>query len=91
MAWMIGDEAAINIMTENAIKITIPTQMRWKPGQYVYLRMPGISFLENHPFTISSLCSEDFPSEYGEQYRDCVLVFKPYGRDFTRESPRDRH
>ncbi|KAL2142437.1 hypothetical protein VTI28DRAFT_1146 [Corynascus sepedonium] len=83
MSWLIGDEAAINIMTENAIKITIPTQMRWKPGQYVYLRMPGISVFENHPFTISSLCSEDFPSEYGEEYRDCVLVFRPYG-GFTR-------
>jgi hypothetical protein len=84
MAFMVGDEAAINIMTENAIKITVPTQMRWKPGQYVYLRMPGISFFENHPFTIASLCSEDFPSEYGENYRDCVLVFRPYG-GFTRK------
>ncbi|KAJ4298517.1 hypothetical protein N0V88_003547 [Collariella sp. IMI 366227] len=83
MSWLVGDEAAINIMSENAIKITIPTQMRWKPGQYVYLRMPGISLFENHPFTISSLCSEDFPSEYGEEYRDCVLVFRPYG-GFTR-------
>ncbi|KAK4102689.1 hypothetical protein N658DRAFT_422989 [Parathielavia hyrcaniae] len=84
MAWFVGDEAAINIMTENAIKITIPTQMRWKPGQYVYLRMPGIAVFDNHPFTISSLCSEDFPSEYGEEYRDCVLVFRPYG-GFTRK------
>lgn len=84
MSFMIGDEAAINIMTENCIKITIPTQMRWSPGQYVYLRMPGISLFENHPFTVSSLCSEDFPSEYGEQYRDCVLVFRPYG-GFTRK------
>ncbi|KAI2463300.1 ferric reductase like transmembrane component [Annulohypoxylon bovei var. microspora] len=83
MAFLVGDEAAITLMTENAIKITIPTQMKWSPGQYVYLRMPGISFFDNHPFTISSLCSEDFPSEYGEQYRDCTLVFKPYG-GFTR-------
>ncbi|KAI0602581.1 ferric reductase like transmembrane component [Biscogniauxia sp. FL1348] len=83
MSFMVGDEAAITLLTENAIKITIPTQMRWRPGQYVYLRMPGISFLDNHPFTIASLCSEDFPSEYGEQYRDCIIVFKPYG-GFTR-------
>ncbi|POR34213.1 Ferric/cupric reductase transmembrane component 7 [Tolypocladium paradoxum] len=83
LAFMVGDEAAITLMSENAIKVTIPTQMRWKPGQYVYLRMPGISLLENHPFTISSLCSEDFPSEYGDKYRDCVLVFKPY-RGFTK-------
>ncbi|KAJ2906030.1 uncharacterized protein MKZ38_003513 [Zalerion maritima] len=84
LAFMVGDEAAITLMTENAIKVTIPTQMKWRPGQYVYLRMPGISIFENHPFTISSLCSDDFPSEYGEQYRDCVLVFKPYG-GFTRK------
>lgn len=82
-SFMVGDEAAITLMSEDAIKITVPTQMRWKPGQYVYIRMPGISFLDNHPFTISSLCSEDFPSEYGEQYRDCTVVFKPYG-GFTR-------
>lgn len=83
-AFMVGDEAAIQILTENTIKITIPTQMKWAPGQYVYLRMPGISLFENHPFTVSSLCSEDFPSEYGEQYRDCVLVFRPYG-GFTKK------
>ena len=83
-AWLIGDEAAVTLMAENAIKVTIPTQMKWKPGQYCYLRMPGISIFENHPFTIASLCSEDFPSEYGEQYRDCTLVFRPFG-GFTRK------
>ncbi|KAF2810556.1 metalloreductase-like protein transmembrane component [Mytilinidion resinicola] len=84
LAWLVGDEAAVTIMPENAIKITVPTQMRWRPGQYVYLRMPGISVFENHPFTIASLCSEDFPSEYGEGYRDMVLVFRPFG-GFTRK------
>ncbi|RFU75839.1 ferric cupric reductase transmembrane component 7 [Trichoderma arundinaceum] len=84
LSFMVGDEAAISLMAENAIKVTIPTQMRWKPGQYVYLRMPGISLFDNHPFTISSLCSEDFPSEYGENYRDCVVLFKAYG-GFTRK------
>jgi len=83
MSWLIGEEAAVTIMPENAIKVTIPTQTRWKPGQYVYLRMPGISVFENHPFTIASLCSDDFPSAYGEEYRDMVLVFRPF-RGFTR-------
>ena len=82
-SWLIGDEAAITLMAENCVKITIPTQMRWRPGQFVYLRMPGISVFDNHPFTVSSLCSEDFPSEYGEMYRDCTLVFRPFG-GFTR-------
>lgn len=84
MSWLIGDEASVTIMPENAIKITVPTQIKWRPGQYVYLRMPGISVFENHPFTIASLCSDDFPSEYGEGYRDMVLVFRPFG-GFTKK------
>jgi predicted ferric reductase len=83
-AWLVGDEAAITLMAENCIKITIPTQMTWRPGQYVYLRMPSIAIFENHPFTISSLCSQDFASEYGDEYRDCTLVFRPFG-GFTRK------
>ncbi|WPG97356.1 Hypothetical protein R9X50_00013100 [Acrodontium crateriforme] len=83
MSWLVGEEAAVTLLPENAIKVTIPTQVRWKPGQYVYLRMPGVSVFENHPFTIASLCSDDFPSEYGEEYRDMVLVFRPFG-GFTK-------
>ncbi|KAL2001946.1 hypothetical protein VTN02DRAFT_962 [Thermoascus thermophilus] len=84
LSWLIGEESAVTILPENAVKVTIPTQMRWRPGQYVYLRMPGISAFENHPFTISSLCSDDFPSSYGEEYRDMALVFRPFG-GFTRK------
>ncbi|WEW56749.1 hypothetical protein PRK78_002200 [Emydomyces testavorans] len=79
LSWLIGEESAVTILPENAVKVTIPTEMRWKPGQYVYLRMPGISLFENHPFTIASLCSDDFPSSYGENYRDMTLVFRPFG------------
>ena len=84
MSWLIGEEAAITLLPENAVKVTIPTQVKWRPGQYVYLRMPGISVFENHPFTIASLCSDDFPSEYGEEYRDMILVFRPFS-GFTRK------
>lgn len=84
VSWGIGEEAAVTVLHENAVKVTIPTQVRWKPGQYVYLRMPGISFFENHPFTIASLCSEDYPSEYGENHRDMVVVFRPFG-GFTKK------
>nr|KMM66839.1 ferric reductase [Coccidioides posadasii RMSCC 3488] len=79
LSWLIGEESAVTILPENAVKVTIPTQMRWRPGQYVYLRMPGISIFENHPFTIASLCSDEFPSSYGEEYRDMALVFRPFG------------
>jgi ferredoxin-NADP reductase len=83
-SFMIGEESAVTLLPQGAIKVTVPTQMRWRPGQYVYLRMPRIAFLESHPFTIASLCSDDFPSEYGEEYRDCTLVFRPF-HGFTRK------
>lgn len=83
-SWLIGEEAAITILPENAVKVTIPTQVKWRPGQYVYLRMPGISIFENHPFTVASLCSDDFTSDYGEQYRDMIIVFRPFS-GFTRK------
>lgn len=82
-SWLIGEESAVTMLPENAVKVTIPTQMRWKPGQYAYLRMPGISVVQSHPFTIASLCSEDFPSDYGDRYRDLTMVFRPFG-GFTR-------
>jgi len=84
ISFMIGEESAVTMLPHNAIKVTVATQMRWKPGQYVYLRMPGISPLGRHPFTIASLCSDDFSSEYGEEYRDLTLVFRPFG-GFTRK------
>ncbi|KAI1967101.1 hypothetical protein LOZ58_000596 [Ophidiomyces ophidiicola] len=84
MSWLIGEESAVTVLPENAVKVTIPTQVKWKPGQYVYLRMPGISIFDNHPFTIASLCSDDFPSSYGEQYRDMTLIFRPFS-GFTKK------
>lgn len=83
-SWLIGEESSVTILPGNAVKVTIPTEMRWRPGQFIYLRMPGISPLENHPFTIASLCSDDFPSNYGPEYRDMVLVFRPFG-GFTKK------
>ncbi|KAF7592090.1 hypothetical protein BBP40_000695 [Aspergillus hancockii] len=85
LSFLIGEESAVTILPQDAIKVTVATQMKWKPGQFVYLRMPGISLFERHPFTISSLCSGDFPSEYGENYRDLALVFRPFG-GFTRKA-----
>ncbi len=83
-SWLVGEPASVTVLPENAVKVTVATQIRWTPGQYVYLRMPHISYMQNHPFTIASLCSEDFPSAYGEQYRDMTLVFRPFG-GFTRQ------
>jgi predicted ferric reductase len=83
MSWLVGDDATVTLLPENAVKVTISTQVKWKPGQYVYLRIPGVAALESHPFTVASLCSDDLPSEYGEGFRDMILVFRPFG-GFTK-------
>jgi NAD(P)H-flavin reductase len=83
VSWLVGDDATVTLLPENAVKVTISTQVKWKPGQYVYLRMPGIAATESHPFTVSSLCSDDLPSEYGEGFRDMILVLRPFA-GFTR-------
>lgn len=41
--------------------------------------MLGIFMFENYFFIILFFCSLDFLFEYGEEYRDCVLVFWLYG------------
>ncbi|KAI2787135.1 hypothetical protein POX_f07497 [Penicillium oxalicum] len=83
-AFMVGEECTVTLLPQGAVRVTVPTRMRWRPGQYVYLSMPSVAFFQSHPFTITSLCSDDFPSRYGEEYRDCVLVFRPLG-GFTRK------
>ena len=83
MSWLVGEEAAVTLLPENAIKVTIPTQVKWKPGNTSTFACQSISLRES-PFTIASLCSDDFPSAYGEQYRDMVLVFRPFG-GFTKK------
>ena len=35
--------------------ITLDTNLRWHPGQHIYIRFPTVAPLENHPFTVLSL------------------------------------
>ena len=53
--------------------------MTWRPGQWVYLRLPELSWIQSHPFTIA--CSyaaqrqEGAPEAVQEQNEDRVVVF----------------
>lgn len=44
----IGEDHYFEIVIENTSELT------WAPGQHVFLRIPGLRFLENHPFSIMS-------------------------------------
>jgi predicted ferric reductase len=54
--------------------------MQWQAGQHIFIRIPGIALLDNHPFTVASIMAPD-AKEF--EYNDLVLVFKPHS-GFTR-------
>ncbi|KAK7730051.1 hypothetical protein SLS57_001711 [Botryosphaeria dothidea] len=41
------------------VTVEVPLQMRWQPGHHAFLRMPSISTLDNHPFTVASVPTAD--------------------------------
>lgn len=57
-------QAVTNLPLENekkgeraaeTIRLTLTTPLRWRPGQHIYVRFPGFSVAQAHPFTIMSL------------------------------------
>ncbi|KZV94215.1 hypothetical protein EXIGLDRAFT_673197 [Exidia glandulosa HHB12029] len=50
-------EAAIELISEDTIRVTMERPMSWTPGQHAFLTFPGISAnpLEAHPFTIATI------------------------------------
>ncbi|KIS69879.1 uncharacterized protein UMAG_02395 [Mycosarcoma maydis] len=49
----------VEAMPSDFAKITVESPMRWRPGQHVFVRFPGLSPLSAHPFTIISMPSAD--------------------------------
>ncbi|SJX66159.1 related to ferric reductase [Sporisorium reilianum f. sp. reilianum] len=40
-------------------RMTVESALRWRPGQHVFVRFPGLAPLSAHPFTIVSMPSAD--------------------------------
>ncbi|KAJ5662650.1 ferric reductase like transmembrane component-domain-containing protein [Penicillium maclennaniae] len=57
--WFSGFSATLQSLPGDTICVTllVPTDLKWKPGQHCWLRMPHLSALQNHPFTIANLPS----------------------------------
>ena len=72
-----GSKATIQDFDGQMLKITIPAfnGMTWTPGQHVFLRFPDVSVLENHPFTIASLCEETYVTDKSGVSTRTPLVF----------------
>ncbi|KAK0653698.1 Ferric reductase transmembrane component 1 [Lasiodiplodia hormozganensis] len=39
------------------VRVAVPAALRWHPGDHAFIRMPSLSVLDNHPFTIASVPS----------------------------------
>lgn len=82
--FFIGPRAHVEVLAEagvvdplskvkpmECVRVSFFTPLRWKPGQHVYVRFPGIAPLEAHPFTILSL-----PSHSGYTRSRLVLLMR---------------
>ncbi|KAF8592671.1 hypothetical protein K439DRAFT_1504455 [Ramaria rubella] len=49
--------ASVELLAADTVRLTFRRNMFWKPGQHVFLNLPGISTFpaELHPFTIASI------------------------------------
>jgi FAD-binding domain len=50
-------DASVEVLSPEVLRVTLrrPNHVYWKPGQYAYLRIPGLSTLGGHPFSISTV------------------------------------
>ncbi|GJJ07267.1 hypothetical protein Clacol_001467 [Clathrus columnatus] len=66
-------QASVELLSPDTVRLTLRRKMSWKPGQHIYLNMPGISAFpgELHPFTISSI-----PTTNGEEGSKLVFIIK---------------
>ncbi|KAF2401509.1 hypothetical protein EJ06DRAFT_529619 [Trichodelitschia bisporula] len=62
------------------VTVTVPARLRWRPGQHCYISIPGISAMDNHPFTIASVPT---PRYLGGQ-NEMVFLVRACG-GFTRK------
>lgn len=49
----------VEALPSGVTKMTVDSAMRWRPGQHVFVRFPGLAPLSAHPFTIVSMPSPD--------------------------------
>lgn len=72
------------------LEVFVPKTLTWKPGQHCFLRIPSLSLLDNHPFTIAS--SSTTAGENGKFEGGNLMVFliRPH-KGFTRRLSKFSH
>ncbi|KAL9614071.1 MAG: hypothetical protein Q9167_001425 [Letrouitia subvulpina] len=72
------------------LEVFVPKTLTWKPGQHCFLRIPSLSLLDNHPFTIASSSTAASESEKFEGGNLMVFLIRPH-RGFTRRLAKYTH
>ncbi|RDX54024.1 hypothetical protein OH76DRAFT_1057624 [Lentinus brumalis] len=62
----LNPDASFEALLDNMVKVTIPTKLKWRPGQHFFVRFLdlGIHAASSHPFTVASLAGSD-PKDSG--------------------------
>ena len=68
------------------VDVRVPSSFSWRPGQHCYVRLPLVSPLDNHPFTIASACGarEDRVSKEGPDLKKMSFFVRTH-QGFTRK------
>jgi len=73
------DDALVELVSEDTIRLTMQKKVTWSPGQHAYVILPSVSKLpfEAHPFTIASIPEKE------KEVQDVVFLIR--GRNgFTK-------
>ncbi|KZT09452.1 uncharacterized protein LAESUDRAFT_756413 [Laetiporus sulphureus 93-53] len=49
------------------LRLITPGYLPWAPGQHFLLRIPAISQLATHPFTVATVCDQEAPTDEGRE------------------------
>ncbi|RMZ82788.1 hypothetical protein DV738_g1624, partial [Chaetothyriales sp. CBS 135597] len=54
--WLVGSSVTAKTYPDNmtSLQIVAPAGFHWRPGQHVFVRIPKLNLLDNHPFTIAN-------------------------------------
>ena len=72
-------QCRIEALPGGLTKMTVESAMRWRPGQHVFVRFPGLAPLSAHPFTIISM-----PSADDQQLTSMVVLMAKAQKGITR-------
>ncbi|KAL9038895.1 MAG: hypothetical protein Q9214_005098, partial [Letrouitia sp. 1 TL-2023] len=72
------------------LEVFVPKTLTWNPGQHCFLRIPSLSLLDNHPFTIASSSTAAGESGKFEGGNLMVFLIRPH-KGFTMRLSRYSH